>query len=70
MTDHADNDNKTVGVKNSAAAAAVTDSIPSEGRSRNSDTNMVLETGMQCPACGVAMHWSSAKFCYSCGERL
>lgn len=69
MTDNADDDDKTVGVKNSAAAA-VTDSTPSEGRSRNSDTNMVLETGMQCPACGVAMHWSSAKFCYSCGERL
>jgi Ion channel len=31
---------------------------------------MVLETSMQCPNCGSAMHWSSARFCWSCGEKL
>jgi hypothetical protein len=50
----------------------------------NSDTNnddgnnndklqsgrMVLETQVACPSCGVSMHWSSAKFCWSCGNRM
>jgi voltage-gated potassium channel Kch len=39
------------------------DNIPSGGR-------MVLETEFACPACGVSMHWSSAKFCWSCGHKM
>jgi voltage-gated potassium channel len=31
---------------------------------------MVLETEAACPSCGTSMHWSSAKFCWSCGEQL
>jgi hypothetical protein len=31
---------------------------------------MVLETEVACPSCGASMHWSSAKFCWSCGEQM
>jgi hypothetical protein len=31
---------------------------------------MVLETEFACPSCRASMHWSSAKFCWSCGEQI
>lgn len=33
-------------------------------------SRMVLETSYPCPGCGASMHWSSARFCWSCGESL
>jgi voltage-gated potassium channel Kch len=33
-------------------------------------SRMVLETEVACPSCGASMHWSSAKFCWSCGEQM
>jgi hypothetical protein len=39
----------------------------------NGDSNkemLALDTSMSCPRCGARFHWSSAQFCYSCGEEL
>jgi len=37
--------------------------IPGPGR-------LVLETTLQCTNCGAVMHWSTAKYCWSCGTEL
>jgi voltage-gated potassium channel Kch len=29
-----------------------------------------VETSFQCPNCGSTMHWSSARYCWSCGSKL
>ena len=31
---------------------------------------LALDTATSCPNCGAAFHWSSAQFCYNCGEEL
>lgn len=31
---------------------------------------MMLEMSLSCPNCGAVMHWSAAKFCWSCGNEL
>jgi Ion channel len=41
-----------------------------DGGDLNGESRMVLETTFQCPSCGSSMHWSSARFCWSCGETL
>jgi hypothetical protein len=45
------------------------DDIVNDDNSASSG-RMVLETEFACPSCGASMHWSSAKFCWSCGERI
>jgi hypothetical protein len=45
----------------------------SNGNAANENTQqgrMVLETEVACSSCGSSMHWSSAKFCWSCGEQM
>jgi hypothetical protein len=45
----------------------------SNGNAANENTQqgrMVLETELACSSCGASMHWSSAKFCWSCGEQM
>jgi hypothetical protein len=34
------------------------------------DAHMVLDTAIQCDACGATLHWANARFCYSCGTKL
>jgi hypothetical protein len=31
---------------------------------------LTLETTFSCSACGAAMHWSTARYCWSCGREL
>jgi len=38
---------------------------------RNSGSGkIVLETSLACPHCQALMHWSQARYCWSCGSRL
>jgi hypothetical protein len=46
------------------SSSSTDDDIPS-GTGR-----MMLETAMSCPKCGAAFHWSTARYCYFCGEGL
>lgn len=39
-------------------------------KGNDEDGRMVLETSYKCRSCGATMHWSSASFCWSCGEKL
>ncbi|KAG7346352.1 TrkA domain containing protein [Nitzschia inconspicua] len=34
------------------------------------DAMLALDTSTTCPNCGASFHWSSAQYCYSCGEEL
>jgi hypothetical protein len=31
---------------------------------------LALDTTTSCPNCGATFHWSSAQFCYNCGQEL
>jgi voltage-gated potassium channel len=45
-------------------------SRPSTNSSTPRTSQMVLETALACSNCGASMHWSTAEFCWSCGNRL
>jgi len=42
----------------------------SSNRNMNDDGKFVLETAFECPNCGSTMHWSTAQFCWSCGDKF
>ena len=33
-------------------------------------TQMILETALPCPTCKAVLHWSAARYCWSCGSTL
>jgi hypothetical protein len=35
-----------------------------------SDEKVVLDMVLACRMCGKSLHWSHARYCYSCGEEL
>lgn len=37
---------------------------------KSNDEMLALDTSTSCPSCGASLHWSSAQYCYSCGEEL
>lgn len=51
------------------AAAAASVVAPSNDLV-NGGGRMSLETMFPCPTCGACMHWSTAKYCWSCGGPL
>ena len=38
--------------------------------SDQSRLKLEIETSFQCQKCGTTMHWSSARYCWSCGSKL
>jgi hypothetical protein len=39
-------------------------------KASSTDSGIMLDTVRACPNCEAALHWSTARYCYSCGDAL
>jgi len=56
--------------KSGRLGAADTGTANETGGTEGGMGRMVLETTQACPSCGAVLHWSTARFCWSCGNEL
>lgn len=55
-----------------ATSSMISTNTMNSNRSNDDDNEAVLalNTKVSCDRCGASFHWSSARYCYSCGEEL
>ncbi|OEU18669.1 voltage-gated potassium channel [Fragilariopsis cylindrus CCMP1102] len=60
------------GTSSTTTSSMISTDIISSNRSNDDDNEAILalNTKVSCDRCGASFHWSSARYCYSCGEEL
>ena len=60
------------GTSSTTTSSMISTDIISSNRSNDDDNEAILalNTKVSCDRCGASFHWSSARYCYSCGEDL
>ena len=57
-------------IKRRARSRAPKELAKASGALPTANNAIALDTQRACPQCGATFHWSTAQFCYSCGEEF